>query len=209
MHSASDVIGSLAVLFGLRAAKQPPDEDHPYGHGKAESISAIIVAVLLFIVGLEIAISSIKAFSQELEPPKGITIFAVVLSIVVKEGMFQYKFRLGKRVNSDAIIANAYEHRSDVFSSIAALIGICAAIIGGKLGIDWLVYADPIAGLVVSLLVVKMAWSIGAEAIHATLDHVLHEEDVIPLREAVLQVDGVKNWFFICTGAWSLCYCRY
>ncbi len=144
-------------------------------------------------MGLEIAISSIKAFSQELEPPKGITIFAVVLSIVVKEGMFQYKFRLGKRVNSDAIIANAYEHRSDVFSSIAALIGICAAIIGGKLGIDWLVYADPIAGLVVSLLVVKMAWSIGAEAIHATLDHVLHEEDVIPLREAVLQVDGVKK----------------
>ncbi len=62
MHSASDVIGSLAVLFGLRAAKQPPDEDHPYGHGKAESISAIIVAVLLFIVGLEIAISSIKSF---------------------------------------------------------------------------------------------------------------------------------------------------
>ncbi|MGQ0516602.1 cation diffusion facilitator family transporter, partial [Bacillus sp. D-CC] len=101
--SASDVIGSLAVLFGLRAAKQPPDEDHPYGHGKAESISAIIVAVLLFIVGIEIAISSIKAFSQELEPPEGITIFAVVLSIVVKEGMFQYKFRLGKRVNSDAI----------------------------------------------------------------------------------------------------------
>ena len=139
----------------MRAAKRPPDEDHPYGHGKAESISAIIVAVLLFIVGLEIAISSIKAFSQELEPPKGITIFAVVLSIVVKEGMFQYKFRLGKRVNSDAIIANAYEHRSDVFSSIAALIGICATILGGKLGIDWLVYADPIAGLVVSLLVVK------------------------------------------------------
>lgn len=69
--------------------------------------------------------------------------------------MFQYKFRLGKRVNSDAIIANAYEHRSDVFSSIAALIGICAAIIGGKFGLDWLVYADPIAGLFVSLLVAK------------------------------------------------------
>lgn len=64
VHSASDVIGSLAVLFGLRAAKQPPDEDHPYGHGKAESISAIIVAVLLFIVGIEIAISSIKAFRK-------------------------------------------------------------------------------------------------------------------------------------------------
>lgn len=193
VHSGSDVIGSLAVWFGLKAAKQPPDEDHPYGHGKAETISAIIVAVLLAIVGLEIAISSIKAFTEVLEAPSFITIAAVILSIVVKEGMFQYKYRLGKKVNSDAILANAYEHRSDVFSSIAALIGISAAIIGEKIGIDWLVYADPVAGLFVSLFVIKMAWDIGKEAVHMSLDHVLHEEDIIPMREAVLQVDGVKK----------------
>lgn len=193
VHSASDVIGSLAVLFGLRAAKQPPDDDHPYGHGKAETISAIVVAVLLGIVGLEIAISSIKAFTEVLEPPRFIAIAAVILSIVVKEGMFQYKYRLGKKINSDAIIANAYEHRSDVFSSIAALIGIGTAIIGEKMGMYWLVYADPVAGLFVSLLVIKMAWEIGKEAVHASLDHVLHEEDIIPMREAVLQVDGVKK----------------
>ncbi|MGG0187464.1 cation diffusion facilitator family transporter [Bacillus rhizoplanae] len=193
VHSASDVIGSLAVLFGLRAAKQPPDDDHPYGHGKAESISAIIVAVLLFVVGIEIVISSIKAFTQVLEPPRWITIIAVLLSIVVKEGMFRYKYQLGKRINSDAIIANAYEHRSDVFSSFAALIGIGAAIIGSKMGVDWLVYADPVAGLFVSLLVIKMAWDIGKEAIHTTLDHVLHEEDIVPMREAVMQVEGVKK----------------
>ncbi|MGG0238305.1 cation diffusion facilitator family transporter [Bacillus rhizoplanae] len=193
VHSASDVIGSLAVLFGLRAAKQPPDDDHPYGHGKAESISAIIVAVLLFVVGIEIVISSIKAFTQVLEPPRWITVIAVLLSIVVKEGMFRYKYELGKRINSDAIIANAYEHRSDVFSSFAALIGIGAAIIGSKMGVDWLVYADPVAGLFVSLLVIKMAWDIGKEAIHTTLDHVLHEEDIVPMREAVMQVEGVKK----------------
>lgn len=193
VHSASDVIGSLAVLFGLRAAKQPPDDDHPYGHGKAESISAIIVAVLLFVVGIEIVISSIKAFTQVLEPPRWITVIAVLLSIVVKEGMFRYKYQLGKRINSDAIIANAYEHRSDVFSSFAALIGIGAAIIGSKMGMDWLVYADPVAGLFVSLLVIKMAWDIGKEAIHTTLDHVLHEEDIVPMREAVMQVEGVKK----------------
>ena len=193
VHSGSDVIGSLAVFFGLRAAKQPPDEDHPYGHGKAESISAIIVAVLLFIVGIEIVVSSVKAFTQVLEPPRWITVIAVLLSIVVKEGMFRYKYQLGKRINSDAIIANAYEHRSDVFSSIAALIGIGAAIIGNKLGMEWLVYADPVAGLFVSLLVIKMAWDIGKEAIHTTLDHVLHEEDVIPMREAVMQVEGIKK----------------
>ena len=193
VHSGSDVIGSLAVLFGLRAAKQPPDDDHPYGHGKAESISAIIVAVLLFIVGIEIVISSIKAFTQVLEPPRWITVIAVLLSIVVKEGMFRYKYKLGKRIKSDAIIANAYEHRSDVFSSFAALIGIGAAIIGSKMGVDWLVYADPVAGLFVSLLVIKMAWDIGKEAIHTTLDHVLHEEDIVPMREAVMQVEGVKK----------------
>jgi cation diffusion facilitator family transporter len=193
VHSGSDVIGSLAVLFGLRAAKQPPDDDHPYGHGKAESISAIIVAVLLFIVGIEIVISSIKAFTQVLEPPRWITVIAVLLSIVVKEWMFRYKYKLGKRIKSDAIIANAYEHRSDVFSSFAALIGIGAAIIGSKMGVDWLVYADPVAGLFVSLLVIKMAWDIGKEAIHTTLDHVLHEEDIVPMREAVMQVEGVKK----------------
>ena len=120
--------------------------------------------------------------------------------------MFQYKFRLGKRVNSDAIIANAYEHRSDVFSSIAALIGICAAIIGGKFGLDWLVYAVH-CGIICFTSCCKMAWSIGAEAIHATLDHVLHEEDVIPLREAVLQIDGVKNRLVIRKRTWSLRYC--
>ncbi|MFD0768145.1 cation diffusion facilitator family transporter [Bacillus sp. CGMCC 1.60114] len=193
VHSGSDVIGSLAVLFGLQAAKQPPDDDHPYGHGKAESISAIIVAVLLFIVGIEIVISSIKAFTQVLEPPRWITVIAVLLSIVVKEAMFRYKYKLGKRIKSDAIIANAYEHRSDVFSSFAALIGIGAAIIGSKMGVDWLVYADPVAGLFVSLLVIKMAWDIGKEAIHTTLDHVLHEEDIVPMREAVMQVEGVKK----------------
>jgi cation diffusion facilitator family transporter len=193
VHSASDVVGSLAVLFGIRAAKQPPDEDHPYGHGKAESISAIIVAVLLAIVGIEISVSSIQAFGKIIQPPEWVTLIAVVLSIVVKEAMFQYKFRLGTRIKSDAIIANAYEHRSDVFSSLAALVGIGAAILGNRFNLGWFLYADPIAGLFVSLLVIKMAWEIGKEAIHTTLDHVLHEEDIIPMREAVMQVDGVKK----------------
>jgi cation diffusion facilitator family transporter len=193
VHSASDVAGSLAVYIGLRVAKQPPDEDHPYGHGKAESIAAIIVAVLLFLVGIEIGKSSFQAFFQPIEPPKMIAVFAVILSILVKEGMFRYKYRLGKKINSDAIIVNAYEHRSDVFSSIAALIGIGAALLGGKLGIDWLEYADPAAGLFVSLLVIKIAWKLGAESIHTTLDHVLHEEDTVHLREAVLTFPEVKR----------------
>ncbi|WP_335869240.1 cation diffusion facilitator family transporter [Bacillus sp. 2205SS5-2] len=191
VHSASDVAGSLAVYIGLRAAKQPPDRDHPYGHGKAESIAAIIVAVLLFLVGIEIGKSSVESFFETIEPPNFIAIYAVIFSIIVKESMFQYKFRLGKKLNSNALIVNAYEHRSDVFSSLAALIGIGAAMAGGKLEIDWLVYADPVAGILVALLVLRMAWHLGRESIHNTLDHVLHEEDTVPLKEAVLAIPEV------------------
>jgi cation diffusion facilitator family transporter len=193
VHSASDVVGSLAVFIGVRAAKQPPDEDHPYGHGKAESIAAIIVAVLLFLVGIEIGKSSFGSFFEDIQAPKPLAIYAVVLSIVVKEWMFQYKFRLGRRIKSDAIIANAYEHRSDVYSSIAALAGIGAAIIGQRIGIDWLVYADPVAGLFVSILVIKMAWKLGSESIHSTLDHVLHEEDIVGMKETVCKISEIKK----------------
>ncbi|WP_221566193.1 cation diffusion facilitator family transporter [Alkalihalobacillus sp. TS-13] len=193
VHSASDVAGSFAVLLGLRAAKLPPDRDHPYGHGKAESIAAIIVAVLLFIVGLEIGYSSVESFFHPIEAPKIWAVYAVVFSIIAKELMFQYKYRLGKRIKSDAVITNAYEHRSDVYSSIAALIGIGAAVLGGKLGIDWLEYGDPIAGLAVSLLVLRIAWKLGAESIHNTMDHVLHEEDTVEMKEIVESVEGVMN----------------
>ncbi|WP_425388922.1 cation diffusion facilitator family transporter [Cytobacillus solani] len=193
VHSASDVAGSFAVYLGLKAAKQPPDEDHPYGHGKAESIAAIIVAVLLLLVGIEIGKSSFEAFFQPIEPPKTIAIAAVILSIIVKEILFRYKYKLGRELNSDALIVNAYEHRSDVYSSIAALAGIGSAIIGGKLGIEWLEYADPVAGIIVSLMVLKMAWSLGKESIHNTLDHVLHEEDTVELRRAVEEFEEVKQ----------------
>lgn len=193
VHSASDVAGSLAVWIGLRAAKQPPDDDHPYGHGKAESIAAIIVAVLLFLVGIEIGTSSFSSLFQPIEPPKMIAVYVVILSIVVKEAMFRYKYALGKKIKSDAIIVNAYEHRSDVFSSIAALIGIGAAIAGQKIDIPLLIYADSIAGLFVSLLVLKMAWTLGIESIHHALDHVWHEEETVRLREAVLSFPEVKR----------------
>ncbi|WP_078552671.1 cation diffusion facilitator family transporter [Bacillus alkalicellulosilyticus] len=193
VHSASDVVGSVAVLIGVRAAKLPPDKDHPYGHGKAESVAAIIVAVLLFIVGVEIAINAFKSFFEPVVVPKVIAIYAVVFSIVVKEIMFRYKYNLGKKYKSDALMTDAWHHRSDVFSSIAALIGIGASIIGGHLGVGWLTYGDPVAGIFVALLIVKMAWKLGKESIHNTLDHVLHEEDTVELRRIVDSVEGVKS----------------
>jgi cation diffusion facilitator family transporter len=191
VHSASDVVGSLAVLIGLRAAKLPPDEDHPYGHGKAESIAAIIVSVILFMVGVQIAYSSFESFFEPITSPSIIAVYAAFFSIVVKEIMFQYKYRLGKKLKSDALIINAWEHRSDVYSSIAAVIGIGGAVFGNYIGIPWMVYLDPGAGILVSLLVMRMAWQLGKESIHNTLDHVLHEEDALELRKTAAGVEGV------------------
>ncbi|VEF47671.1 cation diffusion facilitator family transporter [Bacillus freudenreichii] len=193
VHSASDIVGSLAVYVGLRAAKRPPDEEHPYGHGKAESIAAIIVAVILFIVGLQIGKSSFESFFKPLEAPGSIAIYAVVFSIIVKEALFRYKYKLGKKLNSDALIVNAYEHRSDVYSSIAALIGIGASILGEMLNVDWLVYGDPVAGLVVSVMVLRMAWKLGAESIYNTLDHVLDDKEIEGFKEVVFSVPEVMR----------------
>ncbi len=191
VHSASDVVGSVAVLIGVRAAKLPPDKDHPYGHGKAESIAAIIVAVLLFIVGFEIALSAIKSFNEPIQVPGVIAIYAVIFSIIVKELMFRYKYRLGKKYRSEALITDAWHHRSDVFSSFAALLGIGASIVGGYIGVPWLVYADPLAGLFVSILILKMAYSLGKQSIHNALDHVLHDEDTVEMRHTAKEVEGV------------------
>ncbi|OYD09898.1 cation diffusion facilitator family transporter [Paludifilum halophilum] len=193
VHSASDVVGSLAVLIGIRVARTPPDEDHPYGHGKAESIAAIIVSVLLGVVGLEIGYSSVEAFFTGVKVPGWMAVLAAFVSMLAKEGMFQYKYRLGKRIGSQAVVANAWEHRSDVYSSLAALIGIGGAVLGDLFGISALVYLDAAAGVFVSLLVLKMAYSLAKESIHSTLDHVLHEEDAAELVKAAAGVAGVRR----------------
>ncbi|MBB5173201.1 cation diffusion facilitator family transporter [Texcoconibacillus texcoconensis] len=193
VHSASDVVGSIAVLVGVRAAKRPPDQDHPYGHGKAESVTAIIVAVLLFFVGLEIAFNAIEAFFEPIDVPKVVAIYAVFFSLVVKELMFRIKLHLGKKYNSEALVTDAWHHRSDAYSSAAALLGIGAAIIGGALDIQWLVYADPLAGVFVAVLILRMAWKLGSQSIHNTLDHVLHDEDTEEMRKKAAGVEGVEK----------------
>ncbi|WP_100406585.1 cation diffusion facilitator family transporter [Bacillus solitudinis] len=193
VHSASDVVGSVVVLVGVRAAKMPPDEDHPYGHGKAESVAAIIVAVLLVIVGFEIALNAFQSFFEPVVVPKMLAIYAVLFSILVKELMFRYKYNLGKKYKSEALMVDAWHHRSDVYSSIAALIGIGAAILGGYLNIPFLVYGDALASAFVAVLIAKMAWTLGKQSIHNALDHVLHEEDTVEMKNAAANVEGVLN----------------
>ncbi|TMV52883.1 cation transporter [Paenibacillus mesophilus] len=191
-NSASDVAGSVAVLIGLKAAKRPADEDHPYGHGKAESVSAIVVSVLLLLVGLEIGYNSVKTIVNGVgEAPKEYALIAIGISIVVKEFLFQYNFRLGKKLSSHALIASAWDHRTDVMSSVAVLIGVGGALLGGYSGQPLLYYLDPAAGLFVACLVLRMGYKLVKESIHTTIDHVLHQEETEELLETALRVKGV------------------
>jgi cation diffusion facilitator family transporter len=194
VHSATDVVGSIAIWYGVRMAHIPPDEEHPYGHGKAETIAAIVVAVLIAGVGAEVGYHSFKALLEPIQiAPSWVAAGVALASILVKEGMFRYTLRLGKKVGGQAMIVHAWEHRSDVFSSLAALFGIVGAIMGAKWKIPQLIYLDPLAGLVVSIFVLSMAYQLAKESMGHALDKVLDEKESQELFQAAQKVSGVKK----------------
>ena len=192
LHSTTDIIGSVVILFAVKIANKPPDEEHPYGHGKAENIASIIVALLLIVVGVEISISSIKVFFGDIpQAPGTIAIYILVAAILIKEGLFYYKYYLGKKYNSVALISEAWHHRSDSLSSLAALAGVGLAILGEYLQVDVLIYGDAIAGIIVSVIVIKVGYNLAKDSANVVLEQVLDKEDIINYEETVLQVEGV------------------
>ncbi len=162
IHSLSDFATDIVVLVSFRIIRKPPDVDHNYGHGKYETLATTIIGAALFIVGFGILYSGAKniysvIFLQKtLESPGLIAFFAALLSIIAKEILYRYTIGVGKRIKSQAVIANAWHHRSDAFSSIGTLLGIGGAIF---LGEKWTIL-DPIAAVVISFFILKVAYSI-------------------------------------------------
>lgn len=194
LHSASDIVGSIIVLFGVKIAHKPPDEEHPYGHGKAENIASIIVALLLIVIGIEISISSIKVFFGELpNAPTSLAIIIILISIIVKEILFHYKYYLGKKYHSPALITEAWHHRSDSLSSAAALFGVGSAILGEYYNYPILVYGDAVAGIVVSIIVIKVGYSLAKEASVIMMEKVLDKDDVAVFKQTVQTVNGILH----------------
>src|SRR5690625_43448 len=192
LHSASDIVGSNVILFAVKISVQPPDEEHPYGHGKAENIASIIIAFLLIAVGIEISISSVNVFFGEKPVAPGmLALIVIILSILIKEALFHYKYRLGKKYQSTALISEAWHHRSDSLSSIAALIGIGAAILGERYDIPLLVYGDAVAGIAVSLIVIKVGYDLAKDASNVMMEKVLDKEKVQPYKDTVKNIAGV------------------
>ncbi len=188
LHTFADVLTSVVVLIGLYIAQRPPDKTHPYGHGKAESIAAKTIAIVLILIGAHFGVDNFKkVFARDLFIPGTITLWITLLAIITQESLFRYKFRLGKEIGSSAVIADAWHHRSDVLASLAAMIGI-----GGARLLDrrWL---DPLAGVVVCILIItvgiKIFLATTGELMDATIDKRIRER----IEKEALRVEGVKR----------------
>ena len=177
VHSLSDFATDIAVLVGLRITSKPRDEDHAYGHGKYETIVAAIIGLALAYVGLRIAGAAIHRIfdtmkGEPLTTPSTFAFWAAVVSIVVKEWLYRATMKVARRTGNAALVANAWHHRSDAFSSIATAAGVGAAAF---LGHDWLIL-DPIAALFVSIFLFKIAWQIVREQVGGLTDQNLAPE---------------------------------
>ncbi|MBR1812274.1 MAG: cation transporter [Lachnospiraceae bacterium] len=168
VHSSSDIVGGLIVVIGVSFSEKQADDDHPYGHERLESVASLLLALLLFAAGLAVAYSSadkvLGGGYLTMETPGLIALIAAIVSILSKEALFWYTMSAAKRLNSGALKAEAWHHRSDALSSIGSLIGIAGARLGFPI-------MDPIAGLLISFFILKSAWDICKDAMEKMVDH--------------------------------------
>lgn len=195
VHSASDVFSSIIVVIGVQISSKKSDATHQYGHDRLESIASVFLSAVLFLTGAGIGYSGLQkifmAYKNNfewgtIEVPTILPLIAAVVSIGIKEGMYWYTRAVAKRVNSTVLMADAWHHRSDAFSSVGSLIGI----VGARLGFPIL---DPIASVVISIMIVKAAYDICRSAVEQMVDRSCSEETNREIEQIALSIDGVKK----------------
>ncbi len=193
VHNAGDVFATAAALISMIISKRPPDEDHPYGHGKAEVIGAGIIAVVLVLAGLYMGYHSVLALMEPPHAASFLVLAAGVISLVWKLWLYMYTMNIGKRTNSSGLVATAYDHLADVYASLAAVIGIGLALIGNHYEIEILKYGDPVAGILVAFLVLKLAIHMGRTAVDVLMEKNIDDAQMEPILELVKAVPEVKR----------------
>ncbi|MBQ9648728.1 MAG: cation transporter [Oscillospiraceae bacterium] len=190
VHSASDVFSTVIVMIGVKAAAKASDREHPYGHERMECVAAIILSAVLAVTGLFIGyegVGKLLSAQENALPVPGLpALLAAVLSIAVKEAMFRYTRRCARLADSEALMADAWHHRSDALSSVGALIGVA----GARLGVPAL---DPLASVVICVFIGKAAVDIFRDAIDKMVDHSCDEDTERAIRERVLRQSGVAR----------------
>ena len=188
VHSASDVFSTFVVIIGIKLASKKPDKEHPYGHERMECVAAIVLAMVLFITGLGIGLEAVKNIIHgnygDLQVPGVLALITAIVSIVSTEAMYWYTRHYAKKIDSSALMADAWHHRSDAFSSIGALIGIGASRLGYPV-------MDSIASLVIFVFIVKAAFDIFKDAIDKMVDHSCDEETEKQIYECVMKNENV------------------
>lgn len=188
LHSLSDLLTDFMVIVVLRLSHQAPDRNHPWGHGRYETVGTVMLGIVLIAVGGLMAYESIQRLFADTRPPLPAwpALVAAAASILGKEWIFRYTLRIGKALKSDLIIANAWHSRTDALSSIVVLI----AVGGSMLGVWWL---DALAAVLVALLVGKIGWDLVARSVTELVDTALPESRVKELRQTILAVEGVES----------------
>ncbi|MCM1524189.1 MAG: cation diffusion facilitator family transporter [Ruminococcus sp.] len=190
VHSASDVFSTFVVIIGVKLAGKKADRDHPYGHERMECAAALILAMFLGIVGFGIGAEGIKKITAgnygDMEAPGILPMAAAVISVAVKEWMFRYTAVTAKKINSGALMADAWHHRSDALSSVGAFAGILFSRLGFPV-------MDSIASVIISVFIVKAAYDIFKDGLDKMVDHSCDEETEKNILTAALSVGGVEG----------------
>lgn len=194
VHSLSDLLTDLIIFIFVRTASKPVDRSHEYGHGKFETMATMIVGCILIVVGLGIMVSGVKDciafFHGEPGPrPRMIALIAAVLSILLKEGIFRYTLAEGRKINSSILVANAWHHRSDAFSSIATLIGVAGSMFLGHNGLIF----DPLAAILVSIYICKSGYDVVKPSADELLEKSLPTETEKEIRHILKSVPGIDE----------------
>ncbi|NGZ76691.1 cation diffusion facilitator family transporter [Saccharibacillus alkalitolerans] len=193
VHNAGDVIASAAALGSMRISSRPPDEDHPYGHGKAEVIGASVVATILLLAAFYVGYHSVVALFEPIPEAHVIALIAAVVSLIWKLVLYIYTIGIGRRVNSKGLIATAQDHLADVYASGAAVLGIGLGLLGQLIDMPALAYADPVAGIIVAVLVLKLAADMARESIDILMEKAIGSEQLAQLERIVRSVEEVKR----------------
>ncbi|MEJ2691588.1 MAG: cation diffusion facilitator family transporter [Candidatus Thiodiazotropha sp.] len=188
IHSFSDLLTDALVLFAARHAREAPDEDHPYGHARFETVGTLVLGGLLIVVGFGIIWDAGERLfaPDQLKHPAVFTLYVAAFSILANEGLFFYTRHLANKINSDLLRANAWHHRSDSVSSVVVLVGLGGTMAG-------LPYLDAIAAVLVGVMVAQIGWNLGWGAIQELADAGLEEEHLSKIREVINNVSGVNN----------------
>lgn len=187
IESLSDVITSIVVYSGLRIAAKPPDDNHPYGHGKAEPMTAAVVSIALFIAAAVIIIQSINEIITPHKAPAAFTLYVLAGVIFIKEGLFRFVFKVGENIESGAVKSDAWHHRSDAITSAAVFVGISIALVGG----DGYESADDWSALIASFIIIFNAYRLFQPAVKELMDSSPSPEIENKIRTNALLVEGV------------------